>query len=224
MLPELSQTEKKFLVSAGVLSLLCLAFFCGRVVLSGVARYVYVPENLALAWIALLFAWLLKDQLTKRKWLSWQNVALSLLWLIFVPNAWYVLTDFIHVESHGEVSQLYDIMMMSSLVFAGFTVGFASLLIIHKELYKRLGTIRAHLCVFLIIFLSSFAIYLGRNLRWNTWDIVADPGGLILNVTDRVIDPLNYPSAHSVTLLFIILLGGIYMAIWQFFGVSKQKP
>lgn len=223
MVPELSEAEKRFLVSAGIISVLCVAFFCVRVILSGVTRYVYVPENLALAWLALILAWFLTKQLKVRRWLSWQNILLSVLWLFFVPNAWYVLTDFIHVDSRGEVSQLFDIMMMSSLVFAGFCVGFASLFLVHKELNKRFKPTRAHLMVAVIILLSSFAIYMGRNLRWNTWDIIADPSGILLNVSDRLIDPLSYPSARSVTFLFFVLLGGIYTAIWQFFGQAKQK-
>lgn len=223
MILELNETEKRFLVSAGILSVLCVAFFCVRVLLSGVTRYVYVPENLALAWLALVLAWFLTKQLKVRRWFSWQNVLLSVLWLFFVPNAWYVLTDFIHVDSRGEVSQLFDILMMSSLVFAGFCVGFASLFLVHKELVKRFNGFYAHLFIAVVILLSSFAIYMGRNLRWNTWDIIADPSGIILNVSDRLIDPLSYPSALNVTLLFFVLLGSLYVAIWQFFGHAKQK-
>lgn len=223
MKPALSEAEKRFLISAGIVSLLCIAFFCVRLLASGITRYVYIPENLGLAWLALFFAWLLTQQLKVHRWLSWQNISLSVLWLFFVPNTWYVLTDFIHVDSRGEVSQLFDIMMIASLVFAGFMVGFASLLLVHRQLVKRLPVVQAHLLVAIVLWLSGFAIYMGRNLRWNTWDIIADPSGIILNVSDRLIDPLNYPSAVNVTLLFFVLLGSLYAAIWQFFGRGPQK-
>jgi uncharacterized membrane protein len=216
--------EIRFVRAVGLISGLCITLFIIRALSSGVTRYVFVPENLALAWSALIFAWLLAQQLAKGRWLSWRSIVLSVFWLLFLPNTWYVLTDFIHVPSTGEVSLLFDIVMFSSLTFAGFLLGFASLFLVHKELLKRLKPITSHILVLAVILLASFAIYLGRELRWNTWDIVADPSGIILNVTDRIVDPLGYPSAVNETILFFILLNTLYLAWWQVFGHdSKHK-
>src|SRR3982751_3112839 len=94
--------QRRFLLSLGLLSAAALLLLALRVLLSGSSRYWFVPGNLALAWISLIFAWLLTKELKKRRWLSWQNLVLTFLWLVFLPNTWYVLTDFVHVYPNGE--------------------------------------------------------------------------------------------------------------------------
>lgn len=215
---ELDQTEKRFLRAFGLVSGLCLVMFLARFFVTGTVRFAFVPENLALAWLALIFAWALSVQLKTKALASWQNISLSLLWLLFLPNTWYVLTDFVHAQSTGQISQMFDIVLISTLVFAGFTLGFTSLFIVHKQLLKRWRYSLAHLAIGAVLLSASFAIYLGRDLRWNSWDIVTNPGGIILNVSDRIIDPFGHPRALNVTVLFFVLLSTLYLAIWQFLG------
>ena len=219
----LREAEVRYLKAIGLVSALCVVMFVFRALVTGVTRFAFVPENLVLAWLALSFAWLLTQQLKLRRWASWQNIALSVLWLLFLPNAWYVLTDFVHVTASGQISQIYDIVMVSTLVFAGFALGFTSLFIIHKEFLKRWSKQQAHGAVAAILLLASFAIYLGRDLRWSTWDVIANPSGIILNVSDRVIDPFGHPRALNVTLLFFGLLSVLYLAIWQLLGLHHSS-
>lgn len=218
-----TEVERRFVQSLATLSVLCLALLALRGLISGTTRYWFIPENLFLAWFGLIFGWLLVRQLESKPWKSWQNISLSILWLVFLPNTWYVLTDFLHVYYTGEVSQLFDIVLLASLVVCGFSLGFTSLYIVHREIRKRLTEPQSGVLVTLIILFCSFGIYLGRDLRWNTWDVVANPSGIILNVSDRIIDPWGHPRALNVTLLFFILLGGIYLAIWLFFRPQASR-
>jgi uncharacterized membrane protein len=220
---ESSLLSKRVLAALGLVSGLTLFMFVFRVLVTGTDRYWFIPQNLALAWLSLLTSWLLVSQLTKHRWLSWQNVALSVLWLTFLPNTWYVLTDFLHVFSTGEISQIYDIAMMMSLVLCGFALGFISLYLVHLEFLKRWPAHTAHAVITAVLLLSSFGIYLGRDLRLNTWDVLYRPEGLILNVSDRLINPLENPRAVTVTVLFFILLATIYGAIWLASGPHKAK-
>lgn len=210
-----SYREKKYVEAVGLISFTCLFLFVCRAVVTGTPRYWFIPENLFLAWVSLLAAWLLLGSLKRYRWLSWQNVGLSIIWLVFLPNSWYVLTDYIHVYPTGEVSEIFDIGLISLLVLSGFTLGFTSLFLIHKEFIRRLGERTSHILIGVILFLSSFAIYLGRQLRWNTWDVITDPGGIVLNVSDRILNPMQYPGALNTTLLFFFILCVIYNAIWR---------
>jgi len=218
-----SSKELRYLQALGLLSALCLAFFVVRVILTGSSAYVFIPGNLALAWLGLFFGWLLARRLRTQRWASWQNITLSFLWLFFLPNTWYLLTDFIHVYPTGEVSELYDIVMVGSLVLVGFILGFLSLFMIHKQMIRRFGERYSAYLVLGVILLSSFGIYLGRNLRWNSWDVIANPSGVILNVSDRLIDPLGHMRAFNVTGLFFVLLSVLYWAIWLVFGPTKKR-
>ena len=168
----LSGIEKRYLQMLSTLSALCLGFFGIRLLATGVSRYWFVPENLLLAWLALSISWILVRQLQRRSWLNWRALSLSILWLVFIPNAWYVMTDFIHVFDTSEISYIYDIAMVSTLTLTGFLLGFTSLFMVHRQIYKRLGAGGSGAVIGIVILLSSFAIYLGRDLRWNAWDIL----------------------------------------------------
>src|SRR3989344_6019750 len=130
----LNNAEVRFLQATGLISVLCLGLLIVRVAATGTTRYMFVPQNLILAWLALMMSWVLVEQLKSKPWLSWQNLILTVLWLFFLPNTWYVLTDFIHVFPTGEISQLFDIVLVSLLVLAGFSLGFTSLYLVHHEL------------------------------------------------------------------------------------------
>ena len=209
-----------------LLSLLCLGLLIYRTITTGITRYWFIPGNLVLAWAGLAFGWLLCEQLKNRPWRSWQNISLSVLWLFFLPNTWYLLTDSLHVFPTGEVSELYDVALMACLTLTGFLLGFTSLYLVHKQLVRRLSPARSWLLVELVLFISSFGIYLGRVLRWNSWDIVSNPTGLIINVSDRFIDPLGNPHALDITGLFLVILTVSYIAFWrglQVFDTSKTS-
>ena len=126
------------------------------------------------------------------------------------------MTDFIHVFDSGEISYLYDIAMITALTLTGFLLGFTSLFMVHRQLLKRLDIFSSALLIGAVILLTSFAIYLGRDLRWNTWDIFTNPSGLMLNITDRLINPFGYPRALNVTAILFVLISTIYFAIWLF--------
>jgi len=219
----LNGAEKRFLEVVGLLSALCLSLVFIRTLLTGRLHFIFVITNLALAWFAIIFSWLTVRELKTRRWLSWPVLTLTGLWLVFLPNTWYVLTDFIHINPSGDVSELFDIVLFSSLVLPAFILGFTSLYLIHRQLQKRLGDRNSWLIVIFLILLASFAIYLGRDLRWNTWDVIANPEGIIINVSDRVVDPLGHPRALNVTLLFFVLLSVIYWAFWLFMNPQTPK-
>src|SRR5688572_21241279 len=79
-----------------------------RIEQSQTTRYWFLLWNLVLAWIPLGVAVLLKERLHKTRWLTWQNILLSVLWLGFLPNSFYLVSDLIHLHSSGEVSILFD--------------------------------------------------------------------------------------------------------------------
>ncbi len=220
---KLNEQEKRYVRAVGLLSGLCSLLFVVRLVVTHTSRFMFIPENLLLTWVGLFFGWFLVNQLMSRRWYSWHNIIISVLWLSFLPNCWYVLTDFLHVFPTGEVSELYDIVLISSLVMIGFINGFTSLYLVHKEFVKRLGERKSLYVVGGILLIASFAIYMGRVLRWNSWDVIADPGALILNVSDRIIDPLGHPRAVNVTGLFFLLLSTSYYTIWSLIKPISRK-
>jgi len=210
-----SRASKHYFESVGLLTLLCLVLLVYRAINTHTLRYFFVPENLILAWAGLYFGWLLAEWLKTHPWKSWSSIGLSALWLFFLPNTWYLVTDFIHVYPTGEISELYDIVLMMSVTLVGIILGYTSLYLLHHEFKKRLTPARTFLVIEAVILLSSYAIYLGRVLRWNSWDVVSNPGGLIINVSSSVLDPLGQPHAFSLAGLFFVVLSVTYWALWR---------
>lgn len=218
-----SDAEKRYFQLSALLSSLCIGFVIARWAITGSNRYWFLIENLLLALLALVFGWALVRRINRESQFDAKSLLLGLGWLFFLPNTWYIVTDFIHVEPTAEISQIYDICMVSSLVICGFLFGFTSLYLIHKELIKRINSTLAMTIILGIILAASFAIYLGRDLRWNTWDILIDPGGLILSVTDRLLDPFGNPRELNVTSLFFVFISTSYVAIWRFLRPASAR-
>jgi uncharacterized membrane protein len=119
------------------------------------------------------------------------------------------------LQSSGEVGLLYDTAMISSFVINGLLLGYISLFVVHQILKKYLTRREAYLLAQFTLLLCSFAIYLGRYLRWNTWDIIINPAGLIFDVSDRIINPASHTHTFVITLTFFVVLGSVYGVVYR---------
>ena len=87
--------------------------------------------------------------------------------------------------------------------------------LVHQALLRCFKGLQAHAVVAVVFLICSFGIYLGRNLRWNTWDVLVHPTGLLFDVSDRLINPGAYPQAFIVTSTFFIIIGSFYTVAYQ---------
>lgn len=183
-----------------------------RYVVTDSMRFVFLLWNLLLAWVPVAAGyWFLR----KRKLESpLTSVLLFLAWLLFLPNAFYIVTDFIHLRATGDINILFDIVLLFLFAVVGFLLGVTSLGSMHLWFRQYMSRKTALLAIYGVIFLCSFAIYLGRYLRWNSWSIVTNPFGLLIDVSDRVIAPLDNPRTISTTLVFFVLIGVVYGSVW----------
>lgn len=199
-----------------VSNLVSLGFLVAKMISVKTLAYNFLAWNLVLAWFPLIFAVYLMIHLRTRRWLSITSILLTLAWLVFLPNSFYLASDFIHLRVSSNVNVLFDAIMLLSFTFNGFVAGMLSIYVVHRELYRRFYARQAHTLIGLAIMAASFAIYLGRYLRWNTWDVLLNPLGLLFDVSDRLINPTAHPQLLSTTLGFSILLGSMYAVLWQF--------
>ncbi len=211
----LNEVQKQFLRALLLASGINASFFMARVVAGHSWNYWYLLWNLFLAWLPLLFAWLLQRSLKHNRWLSAKPLIYTLLWLGFLPNSFYLVSDLVHLHSTGEVSLLFDCVMMFSFIFTGLVLGFTSLFIIQRQLHDKLKLRHTHSLVAAVLLLCSFAIYLGRNFRLNSWDVLVNPAGLLFDVSDQFVNPALHPQLFTTTLMFFALLMGIYVVLWQ---------
>lgn len=129
-------------------------------------------------------------------------VAVGAVWLAFLPNAPYILTDLVHLDVRPPVPFWYDLGMLLSGAGVGLLSGYVSLADVQGVIARRRGDVAGWAASVGVLFLSAFGIYLGRELRWNSWDVVTAPEALAYDVLHRVANPLADPDTVVMTLVF----------------------
>lgn len=208
------------MVAIAPLSGLSLLLLLIRIVVTGDLQYSFLVWNLFLAWVPALIAWRIVHLATSRLRLS--AVSWLVAWILFLPNTFYILSDLIHLETLDGVSKLYDAVMIFTFSLTGFLLGLASIAIVHTWIGRYLKSRPAWIFVGSVILASSFAIYLGRYLRWNSWDIFLEPLGLLFDVSDRIINPGGDPRSFSTTFLFFGVIFTSYSSL-RYFGAMFWK-
>lgn len=205
----------QFIIALIISSLVSLGLYAYAALRDQNLVYSYLTWNLFLAWLPLLFALRLMNVLRHKLWSSWEALATSFLWLVFLPNSFYMISDLIHLEQAPQADLLYDSLMFMSFVFTGLLLGLSSLFLVHLQLRRRFTNREAGFWVGVTLFICSIAIYLGRDLRWNTWDILTNTGGLLFDVADRLQHPASYPQMLLIIFGFFVLLASMYNLLWH---------
>jgi uncharacterized membrane protein len=113
------------------------------------------------------------------------------------------------------VDVVYDAIMMMSFIANAFILGLLCTYMFHAELRRRLSRMKSWACIIGLIFVSRFGMYIGRDLRWNTWDILLNPASILFEVSDRLLAPLEHPELFSTTLGFFALIVSMYGVFWH---------
>lgn len=202
------------LACLALLSALSVAMVVVRIAYTGDSHYSFMLWNLFLAWIPFGLALLVYDG-HRRGRSGLAQLVPGVLWLLFLPNAPYIVTDYVHLRRDTSVPSWYDIILVTSAAWTGLVLGFASLFLVHSVLRRTVGPRLGWLAVVGAIALCSFGIYLGRILRWNSWDVFSRPSHLLADVRERVADPLEHPTTFAMTLLLAAFLTLAYVLVYN---------
>jgi uncharacterized membrane protein len=128
--------------------------------------------------------------------------AFFILWLLFLPNAPYLLTDLIHLRPHPQAPLWYMLALLLSCAGAGTLLGYISLMQVHTAIERQFGRTTGWAVAAGSLMLCGFGIYVGRFLRWNSWDAFTNPIRLARSVMGQFVDPGLHPHPLAVTLVF----------------------
>jgi len=176
--------------------------------------------NLLLAWIPFALALLIYDGHRRGARLV-QLLALGLLWLLFFPNAPYIVTDFKYLADMTGKTFLFEGLLIGTAALTGLLLGFMSLYLIQAMVRRAAGARYAWLFVFVALGLSSVGDYLGRVLRWNSWDVFVRPGSLLGELAGALVDPLAHPRPIAITILFTSFLLASYAIFYSLARTSS---
>lgn len=140
------------------------------------------------------------------------------LWLLFLPNAPYIITDLLHLKISTNKLLWLDILVISNFAISGLLLFLFSLL--DMEILLKKYTNKSKLIVIPLFFLNGFGVYLGRFLRYNSWELFQNPTPLFNDILNIIL----HPSKHTEAWLFTLLFGAfLYFAFWMFKSLLNIK-
>jgi uncharacterized membrane protein len=166
---------------------------------------------LFLAWLPYIFSLLAFStyRINPKRW--WLILLLGVLWLVFFPNAPYIVTDFYYLDPRPPVPLWFDISLIALFAFTGCFLAIASLRSIHTIIERSIGKVFGWLFALFSLGLASLGVYLGRFGRYNSWDILFHPKSLLREIVDNLFNPLDNLGFLGFTIMFTTILLVFYL-------------
>lgn len=196
-------------------SLLCVAFFAVRVMWTDSFLHRFLMWNLFLAWIPFLCALWMASMYQRRTWAVMYILPL-VVWLLFFPNAAYLVTDLYNLQDMPPVPLWYDIGFFATMAWTGLILAVASLQIVQRMVKQSFGVVWSWIVVLVVVGLNGVGIYLGRFLRWNSWDVVTDPRAVLQDAITPFLHPVAYRQPVAVIIVFSAMLLVVYVSVLAF--------
>ncbi len=196
--------------------LLSCAFSCFllliRMVVTGTIEYIFLPWNLFLAFVPYwITRWMTKNVSVIENKIK-LLVALAG-WLLFIPNSFYIITDLFHLIHVRTAPKWFDLLLIFSFAWNGIVAGIISLRRVEVIITLLKGNRFSLLLVFAVMWLSAFGIYIGRYLRFNSWDVITDPFSLLNEITNLIIHPFQNGYAWGMTICYAVFMTLLYFTV-----------
>jgi len=183
-----------------------------RLLYTGKLLFVWLNWNLLLAFIPYLIT---RFAIRHPQWIenTKRFTLLFITWLLFIPNSFYIITDLFHLSSRVPVPLWFDLALILSFAWNGILLGILSLRQMEKLVEIKFGWSKEWLFVYPMMLLNSFGIYIGRYLRYNSWDIVSNPLQLFKDIVYLLIHPLRNRFDWSMIICYSVFMTLIYLTI-----------
>lgn len=194
--------NKKQNSSLFLLSILSIVLLLLRVKITNSMYLLFLLWNLFLALIPYSISSYIKFNFSIKR-SNLKNLIYLISWLLFIPNTFYLITDFVHLHNNNFLQYIFDFTLLSSFTIAGFYFGILSIYDIHKLTKSNYSIIISNAFIISISYLCAFGIYLGRILRFNSWDIISIPSKLFYSIINCLFE--------IETIIFTIELGSLIL-------------
>ncbi len=195
-----------------LLSIYCLTLLLVRAKLTQSIFLFFLIWNLFLAIIPYIIVVYIRSNKVIQK-SKFKTFTILFIWLLFLPNSFYIITDFVHLQQSNVNTFWFDLIVLSSYAFMGFTLGLLSLFEFEKILQQFFSAKIIQIIIPIVCFLCGIGIYIGRILRFNSWDIIGNPFQLIA-------DTLSTLVVSKDAILFSVHFG---FFIYLFFTLKKNS-
>ena len=183
-----------------------------RAILTGKWLFVFLPWNLFLAAIPYFVSAFLQN---RPDWIEdrWKFGLLFTGWLLFIPNSFYILTDLFHLELREESNRWFDLTLIFSFAWNGLLLGVLSVRQMEKIVSHCFGIRNTLFFLIPVMWLTAFGIYIGRFLRFNSWDIISNPFLLMGDILYMVVHPFRHYTEWAMISCFAVFMTLLYLSI-----------
>ena len=203
-------------------SAICFLLVIARITYSNSLGYISLIWNFFLAWIPFVLAYLAYTLSWRRPLMYLVIPVFAILWLIFFPNAPYILTDLQHLgQSLTVVPLWYDVILLIWFSWTGMLLGILSLNLMQEIIRREFGRWPGWIFVLLAAVLGSTGIYVGRFIRLNSWDILQNPTSTASNLKDWLSDP--GPRSFRFIGLYALFFIFVYLTIYTFSHLQQEQ-
>lgn len=183
-----------------------------RVIYTGELLFVWLNWNLFLAFVP----YAISHFVTMHP--AWTQdkkrfVFVFISWLLFIPNSFYIITDLFHLNSRMPVPLWFDLALIFSFTWNGLLLGVLSVRQMEKILETKFALQNEWLFIYPIMLLNAFGIYVGRYLRFNSWDVVSDPFQLFNDIIYLIVHPIRNRFDWSMIFCYAVFMTIIYITI-----------
>lgn len=134
-----------------------------------------------------------------------------LAWLLLIPNSFYIITDLFHLRTRDPIPLWFDLSLIFSFSWVGLLLGILSLRQVEAIVHRKWKLRSREIFLLPVMFLISMGIYIGRFLRYNSWDVITDPLGLAGDLVYLFIHPLRSRFDWSMIICFAVLFTLLYI-------------
>lgn len=189
-----------------------IALVMARIVYTDRITYVSLIWNLFLAWLPyMISSWLYRRPALLNRPIKFAIVSFA--WLLFVPNTFYIITDLFHLSEHSNVPNWFDLALIISFAWDGLLLGILSVRQMEKMMQRYFPGRHELIFVYPIMFLNALGVYLGRYPRFNSWNIVTNPIGVITYLIKMFAHPVQYKYAWGMVACFSVFMTLVYLTI-----------
>jgi len=183
-----------------------------RIAYTGQYTFMWLVWNLFLAWVPYaLTTWVQQKPAFSVN--RWKLAGLFFIWLLFIPNSFYILTDLFHLGSQNNMPLWYDLALIISFAWNGLLLGILSVRQMEKILQPYLGGKHELFFIYPIMWLNALGVYIGRYLRFNSWDIITNPFDLITDIISMLWHPLQYKDVWGMVACFSVFMTLVYLTL-----------
>lgn len=185
-----------------------------RMMLTDSLRHGYLIWNLFLAWMPLFFCLAaVRVARANPQVARWKFWLLATAWLLFLPNAPYIVTDLIHLGPRSRSLFWVDLVVIMLCAWTALVLGFLSLYVMQTMVSRRLGVLAGWGFVMVVSGLTGVGIYIGRFLRWNSWDLLVNPLGVASDILLWAMGSLGDKKLAIYPALFALLFFAAHVTL-----------